>query len=257
MTDGTEMNMVGGKTGPAHAPVLLVVQNSAEAPPGLLGERIARRGWRMDLVCPHDRQDEPGFGLPASIQGYDALVVLGGLQDAWDEERYPALAGIVTLLRRFLDTGRPILGICLGGQLLARALGAPVRRMAAGYERGLIPMTPPPGASPSILPPGPLRLASWHQDSFDLPQGAELLLSSDSCRHQVFRAGDKVYGFQCHIEATPAIVMGWADRPEDRDPEAARALRARIEAESAQYFQQTMADSVRIIENWLNLIAPA
>ena len=257
MTDETAMDMVDDKTGPAHAPVLLVVQNSAEAPPGLLGERIAKRSWRMELVCPHDRDADSGFGLPQSIQDYDALAVLGGPQDAWDEERHPALAGIVGLLRRFLDTGRPVLGICLGGQLLARALGAPVRRMAKGYERGLIPMTPPPGASLSILPPGPLRLASWHQDSFDLPQGAELLLSSDSCRHQVFRAGDKVYGFQCHIEATPAIVKGWADRPEDRDPEAARALRARIETESAQYFQQTMTDAVQIIENWLDLTAPA
>lgn len=257
MTDETAMGMIGGNTGPAHAPVLLVVQNSAEAPPGLLGERIARRGWRMELVCPHDWKIDSGFGLPRSTQNYDALAVLGGPQDAWDEERHPALAGIVALLQRFLDADRPVLGICLGGQLLARALGAPVRRMAAGYERGLIPMTPPPGAPPSILPPGPLRLASWHRDSFDLPSGAELLLSSDSCRHQVFRTGNKVYGFQCHIEATPEIVMGWADRPEDRDPEAARALRARIEAESAQYFQQTMTDAVRIIENWLNLIAPA
>lgn len=228
---------------------LLVVVNSADAPPGLVERRIARRGWTMTRAFAQEA------ALPAATDGFAGLVVLGGPQDAWDDEAHPELGRVIALLRRFLAASKPILGICLGGQLLARALGGSVGRMKGGYERGLVPMTVPAGAPASIVPAAGARLASWHQDSFTLPEGAELLLSSESCPNQAFRFGPLAYGFQCHVEATPGILKGWMDRIHEETGGTGPGLRQRLEAEMTDHFDRAMEDGAAIIDGWLDLVS--
>ena len=117
---------------------VLVIVNAVDAPAGRIAERIAARGWCAEEVLPH----RPGAAaLPPDASAHDALVVLGGAQDAWDDAGFPAFADELRLLRAFDAAGKPVLGICLGAQLMARAWGAAVRRMANGaFERGLEPM---------------------------------------------------------------------------------------------------------------------
>ncbi|MGE4529519.1 MAG: type 1 glutamine amidotransferase [Rhodospirillaceae bacterium] len=227
---------------------ILVILNSKTAPAGLAAERIAARGWTMTLANPHRGEPLPG------PQDAAALVVLGGPQDAWDDAKNPAFSTIIAAIRDFIAAEKPVLGLCLGGQLLARALGAPVRRMETGFERGLVAMHAPPFAPASIVPAGPLLLTSWHRDSFDLPAGAELLLSSAACAHQAFRVGPRVYGFQCHIEATPQILLDWVKTGSGKpSPEEAAAIEAAVHRD----FPKAQATGAAILDAWLDLAGAA
>ncbi|WP_337995503.1 type 1 glutamine amidotransferase [Oleispirillum naphthae] len=227
---------------------ILVILNSKSAPAGLMAERIAARGWTMTLTDPHRGDPLPG---PTAADG---LVALGGPQDAWDDAKNPAFSAIIAAIRGFIGAEKPVLGLCLGGQLLARALGARVRRMETGFERGLIAMAAPPGAPASIVPAGPLLLTSWHRDSFDLPAGAELLLSSNACAHQAFRVGPRVYGFQCHVEATPQTLLDWVKTGSGKpSPEEAAAIEAAVHKD----FPKAQATGAAILDAWLDLSAAA
>lgn len=227
---------------------VLVIVNATDAPAGLVAERIAARGGRADQRFPH----APGGALPPSADDHDGLVVLGGAQDAWDDARFPAFADELRLMRAFDAADKPVLGICLGAQLLARAWGAAVRRMEGGaFERGLVRMR---RTAPEPLMAGageaPL-LASWHRDTFDLPEGASLFLSSEICPHQGFRVGAASWGFQCHVEATPEILGGWLET----SPTLDAAERARIAADCGPRFAPAAAAGGAIIDAWLDRVA--
>ena len=126
---------------------------------------------------------------------YDALIFLGGPMSVNDD--LPFLHREMELIRQAIARRQPILGICLGAQLIARALGATVRRNAA-KEIGWYPLDFTEAARGDRLFDGLSRetVFHWHGETFDLPPGAELLASSDLCRNQAFRAGECVYGLQ-------------------------------------------------------------
>jgi GMP synthase-like glutamine amidotransferase len=148
-----------------------------------------------------------GDPLPAP-DAFDWLIVMGGPMGTYDEALYPWLVEEKRCIRAAIDAGRSVLGICLGSQLIANALGAqvypgpekeigwlPIRKTDAGRGHPLL-----------VAMPDEFTVFHWHGDTFDLPEGAELLASSDGCRHQAFISNDRVVGLQFHFEATPAGV---------------------------------------------------
>lgn len=143
-----------------------------------------------------------------------ALVVLGGRMSAHEEDRYPFLKWEKTLIRTALKQEIPMLGICLGAQLIAAAAGAEVYR-GNFKEIGWYPITmTPEGQMDSILgylPEKPV-VFQWHEDGFELPKGAHRLASSLHYDNQAFRVGKNVYGLQFHLEVTPAMIERWMDQ---------------------------------------------
>jgi GMP synthase-like glutamine amidotransferase len=149
----------------------------------------------------------------------DALLVFGGPMNVDEHERFPWLAAETAAIRDAALGGLPIFGVCLGGQLLARALGAPVTRNPSP-EVGLLDIElTPAGAADPLFAGWPSRalVVQWHSDTFALPAGATLLATSPACRHQAFRYGDRAYGLQFHPEVTAEMVTEWADVPEYAD----------------------------------------
>jgi GMP synthase-like glutamine amidotransferase len=192
----------------SRLPHLLVVQHEDEDPLGRL-EPAFRQATRLDV-----RRPDRGNVLPADLAGVDGLVVLGGAMAAWEDERVPWLPHTRALMVEAVRSGIPLLGICLGAQLLAHATGGRVERGAYGIEAGLSVITPTDEANGdplmSALPVAGYVGTQGHQDAIvDLPPDAVLLGSGELYRHQAFRLGALAWGVQYHPEVTADDFAGW------------------------------------------------
>jgi GMP synthase (glutamine-hydrolysing) len=150
---------------------------------------------------------DPTSGAP-DVREADGLIVLGGPFSVYLPERYPFVRSEMKLIQRTLELGKPILGICLGSQLLAAALGAAVHG-ASVPEIGWLPVQLEPVAHDDRLfhgLPSSFVTCVWHGDVFDLPRGAVSLAHSRMTRCQAFRYGPNVYGLLFHLEMQPAMV---------------------------------------------------
>ncbi|WP_165394801.1 type 1 glutamine amidotransferase [Methanofollis fontis] len=184
--------------------VAIIQHIECEGPGPLLDGLLRERGCtvsvaRMDLGDP----------VPAEC---DAMIVLGGPMNVYEEERYPYLADLDRAIRTFVEGGGHYLGFCLGGQLLAKALGAPVTRNAVP-EIGLFPVTLTREGRHDPLfheVPRTIPTIEWHFDTFALPPGGRLLATSRHCRHQAFRFGNAL-GLQFHPEVTMAMLEEWVE----------------------------------------------
>jgi GMP synthase-like glutamine amidotransferase len=137
------------------------------------------------------------------------LVFMGGPMSANDD--LPYIRQEVALIQEAISLGKPVLGVCLGAQLIAKAMGSRVYPNGK-KEIGWYPVRFAEGAATDRLfggLTGPELVFHWHGETFDLPSGAELLASSDYCRNQAFRAGVNVYGLQFHLEVTPDMISDW------------------------------------------------
>lgn len=182
-----------------------IVENTKVTEAGQVGIALAEA--RADIVTIRAYAGEP---LP-EFDAHDALVVFGGEQNARDDEKHPYLPQLANLMRRFGDSGKAVLGICLGSQILARAYGGD-NLIGAAPEFGWrsIGLTEAGKADPvlSVLPDRFLSF-QWHDDTFTLPEGAAHLAENEAARHQAFRLGRAAYGFQFHFEANREVVRNW------------------------------------------------
>jgi GMP synthase (glutamine-hydrolysing) len=232
---------------------ILVVQNSRSAPVGLLGDYLTEFGADLVTVTPPD-----GDPLPVDAEGFDSVVVLGGPQSAADDGTSPYIPRLLDLMRGFADANRPILGICLGAQLLARAHGERVYKHDL-MERGFKPVTSTPAGidDPVIGSLGPVRhIMQWHYDTFDLPKDAVLLATGPDCANQAFRLGDSQYGLPFHPEVNSEIVRDWVARfraegaSQDQVDEIGREMEAQID----RHLPEAASFTRDLARNWLELV---
>jgi GMP synthase-like glutamine amidotransferase len=182
--------------------MLHIIQNDPEVPPGNLLDHLT-----IPSVVHHPYRD--GY-LPAFEQ-ISALIVMGGAMGANDDQRHPFLGDLKNLIRTVVAARTPYLGVCLGGQLLAAALGATV--VSNRWEElGTLNVSLTDEGKADRLFGGiaeEFGTFQWHHDSFDIPHGGTLLAFSDACRHQAFRVGECAWGLQFHPEVTEAIIRDW------------------------------------------------
>ncbi|HST67208.1 MAG TPA: type 1 glutamine amidotransferase [Mycobacteriales bacterium] len=194
-------------------PTLLVVQHSPTESLARLGGWLSGAGMLLDVRTPYDGSALPGLG------GFAGVVVMGGSMGAYDDADAPWLPATRDLLRDAVGHGVPVLGVCLGGQLLAGALGGQVKPGDQGPEIGpaLVAKRDVAAGDPLFGPiPFTPDVLQWHWDEIvTLPEGAVLLASSPRYANQAFRYGESAWGLQFHIETTAGMVRAWA--AEDRD----------------------------------------
>lgn len=173
--------------------------------PGSLADVLASKGIGLRIVRPFK-----GETLPQRLG--EGLVVLGGPQGVYERGQYPWMEEELAVLRRGLEGSLPILGICLGAQMIAHAAGGQVYRGALP-EVGWYPVTlTKEGQGDPILlglPPS-FPAFHWHGDTFTLPAGSVRLMESEWYPNQAFRVGTNAYGFQCHLEVTGGMVEDWS-----------------------------------------------
>ena len=193
---------------------LLVFQHAAAEPLGVLDPILRRWGFRIRDV---NFAREPAVQL--DLERYNGLVVLGGPMNVDQTDAYPHLITEIAAIRAALKLEVPVLGICLGAQLLAAALGATVRPNRV-REIGWYRLRPAEAAGNDRLFrhfDGGQHVFQWHAYTFDLPPGAVHLASTESCEHQAFRYGSRAYGLQFHLEADEALIRRWLSVPAYRE----------------------------------------
>jgi GMP synthase-like glutamine amidotransferase len=178
---------------------------------------IFREFWRTAGISWTAVELDAGETIPAHLGQYDALVVMGGPMDVWQKNQHSWLAPEIAAIRQFVvDLRRPFLGVCLGHQLLAEALGGHVA-LAVGSEVGPCPVRLNERALSDPLLAGlssPLLTFQWHSAEVKtLPADAVVLAETDLCRVQAFRWGAHAYGLQFHAEITTQTVEDWRRIP--------------------------------------------
>jgi len=166
---------------------------------------LQAKGYAVEWCCPAQ-----GQRLPETTGGYAGTIVFGGGQSANDGSTTPYIQHELDWIGDYVSGGGRYLGICLGGQLLARALGATVARHPQGVnEIGYFPVRPT-AAGRALFSDG-LHVFHWHQEGFTVPDGAELLAEGDAFPNQAFRYGEAAYGLQFHPEVRPTDARAWFD----------------------------------------------
>lgn len=235
---------------PNHGAEVLVLQHLNDDGPGYLGQWLDGQGVCWQVLCA-----EAGDAYPASVLGYRGLAVLGGAWSANDDR--PSLRQAEALIREADALGIPVIGHCLGGQLMARAFGGRVATLEQP-EIGWLPITHngSEAARAWLGDAADATVYQWHFDSFvELPPGAELLAGSVTCAHQAFALRQHL-GMQFHIEITPDKIGAWMAQPGESYPGAVDRHPASVQnppaihAGTATHQPGSEALARRIYESW-------
>jgi GMP synthase-like glutamine amidotransferase len=227
-----------------------IVENTRVTHHGLVGVALHERAALVDIYRPWT-----GEALPTAPDA-DALVVFGGEQAATDDDIHPYLPHLADLMAAYTGADKPVLGICLGSQILARAYGSD-NHLGTAPEFGWVDVAlteagradPVMGVLPDLFP-----VFQWHSDTFTLPAGALHLAQSATAKHQAFRIGRATYGTQFHFEASRAVVADWLRSFPDGIARMDSSFATR-HAQLAQT-QGTAADAhgLALARAWVNLI---
>jgi GMP synthase (glutamine-hydrolysing) len=199
---------------------------------------------------------DKGQSVPASMKGAGGLIVMGGPMGVYQTDRYPWLRDEMRLIEDAMKSNLPVLGVCLGAQILAATLGAKVERNPNGKEIGWHPIRLSDSAKDDRLMrglPATMTPFHWHGDIFELPPGAASLASSDKTPCQAFRHGDKIYGLQFHFEVTGEGVAAMADAFA-KDLARENIPADRMIAQAAEYLPPLEKISETVFTRWASPI---
>jgi len=195
---------------------VLAVVHGSDVPAGSFGDVVAERGHRLETWVPADA------ATPPPVDAYDAVMVFGGAMHVDQEAHHPWLREEEQYVRALLDRSVPLLGVCLGAQMVAKAAGA---RVGPADEPEIGWCDVDRKVDDPVLGILPARFSAfqWHFYAFDVPAGAAELARSRVCP-QAFRLGERAWAVQFHPEVTPEIVARWVDEAPEEVPGGAEAL---------------------------------
>ncbi|WP_018182470.1 glutamine amidotransferase [Kaistia granuli] len=230
---------------PSEKPPVLIILHQEHSTPGRVGLRLRERGYDLDI-----RRPRFGDPLPETLAGHAGAIVFGGPMSCNDDEDY--IRREIDWLSVPLDEQAPLLGICLGAQMLARQLGARVAPRDDGLvEIGYYPLQATEAGQG--LCPWPETVYQWHGEGFDLPSGAALLAEGQLYQNQAFQYGPAAFAFQFHIELTLAMMHRWTTKGADRFTLPGAQPRERHMEGRAVYDAQTSHFLDGFLDLWLRL----
>lgn len=225
-------------------PAILLVDHPVSERDDHASARLASMGYEIDWCCPGK-----GEVLPPPGSRHVAALVYGGAESANDGPAKPHIAAELAWIEHWLKTGKPLLGICLGSQLLAHTLGARIGPHQDGkHEIGYFPVSATAQGAAEGFVNGLTHVYQWHEEGFEVPSGCDLLMQGGLFPNQAFRYGRHVYGLQFHPEVTAVSLNRWmqdgsfmADEPQADPPERQLADAAKFHAPMTAWFDQFLA----------------
>lgn len=230
---------------------VIVLQHAESENLGTMEEALAACGVAFEYVRTFE-----GQAIPADVDGATGLIVMGGPMGVYETDRYPFLRQEMKLMEAFLKAERPILGVCLGSQLLATTLGAPVRK-GRKKEIGWFEIQLNRASVQDTLWNGqhsPFVAYHWHGDIFDLPKGAVALASSDLTPVQSYRFGDRAYGILFHLEVTENHIRKMLDEFAEEIREENLSA-GEILQESKSFLPPLQQVGAAVFQHWIDLLS--
>lgn len=190
---------------------VLIIKHVNIEGPGLIEDVLAQQKISYQTVDLY-----LGTPLP-KIEDFSHIIILGGPMNVYEEGQYPFLRDEDLLIKEAIQRGRAILGICLGAQLIAKALGAKIIKAPAKEIGWFDVLLTEEGSRDSLFSnlPKIFSVFQWHEDTFEIPRGGRWIATSNPVSHQAFRYGGNVYGLQFHLEVTEKMVREWMEAYED------------------------------------------
>ncbi len=229
---------------------VVVLQHAECEKPGLIAQALESRGYALETIL-----TPAGEPVPTDLSQAQGLVIMGGPMGVYEHDRYPFLRDEMRLIERALCESKPILGVCLGSQLLAAALGAEVRKgrqKEIGWHSVIWAASAFEDALFKDLDPE-FMAYHWHGDVFDAPKGAISLASSKLTACQAFRYGANAYGFLFHMEIVPEILDGMIGTFADELKEEGLSG-DEIRRQAQTYLPKLQAIGKRVFERWIGLL---
>jgi GMP synthase (glutamine-hydrolysing) len=210
----------------------------------LFGQVMRERGiTQQERLVPQE-------GIDSDDLSADFLMIMGGPMGVYETAEHPFLVAEINFIEQWLKSGKPIIGICLGSQLMAKALGANVYKGKAGQEIGWYDIRINAPANDPVAHLGG-TMFHWHGDTFDLPQGATLLASSDKYAHQIYRYGKNALAIQSHPEVTAPQLEDWYSAFAGQvNPDKINTLRI----DTAKHITQLNTKGRKFFETWLQSV---
>ena len=236
---------------------ILFLQNYPDSPAGLLWEEAQALGAQCTLLKTHASPEEAAADVPATMAGYDGLVVLGGAMGLDEAGDHPFMGATQALIGHCDHVNKPVLGICLGSQLLAHHYGGAVTQLDA-VQFGFLPVNFHDETKSDPLFHGisdTMHFMAWHQNTFSIPEGAAHLASREPAPGQVIRMGTLQWGIQFHLETTPDTIRDWAAlRATELGMDPAPFVQA-VEQDMATHYADQESFTRQLMGRWLGLCA--
>jgi GMP synthase (glutamine-hydrolysing) len=232
---------------------VIVFQHVPHEDLGTLGPLIRDAGLQTDTIRFWSAPD-----AKPTLTGYRGLIVLGGPMGVYNAQQFPHLVTEASLIQRAAAANLPVLGICLGAQLIAHALGARVYPSGT-KEIGWYRLTPTKNAANDLLfrhLGATESVFQWHGDTFEIPKGAVHLSSSKLCMHQAFRYGRNIYAMQFHLEVDAAMIEAWLNVAENQNEIASLGGKidpAQILRETPAYIDRLNAAGTSVFREFIRL----
>jgi len=228
---------------------VLVFRHSATEGPGYFASFLERHGIPMQLL-----RIDAGDEVPDTLNGLSGICLMGGPMSVNDD--LPWIARELSLIRQAVNQDLPVIGHCLGGQLMSKALGGVVSaNPAKEIGWGELRITNPEVASAWLGGlSSPLLAFHWHGETFSIPPGAVRILDSALCENQAFILNDRHIGMQCHVEMTPELIATWCASGADEiasSPGPGVQSAAEMQADMANRVQQLHALADKIYSRWI------
>ncbi len=230
---------------------ILIFMNNKLVPAGNIGKALESCGANLTVLKEFESEQ---IDIDSTMK-FDGLLVLGGTANAYND-LYPQNQTIVDIIKRFHQSQKPVLGICLGAQLISRTFDKPYHSNN-GWEIGFTQITLTVDGKKDPLLKGfgdNQMLYEMHEDSLFLPDGAKLLMTGKKCINQGFRVGDYTYGFQFHPETTPNIIQGWIQNVKTIYPEEAPQMIKQMREGIDQHNPVQKKIAFEIGKQWMKLV---